>query len=70
MCYYFLLPSIRFTYQNKSGVIDFTTAAEHQVYKAKNGHLTVVRYTSWGFTKAFEELEIALEPVLTANKVW
>ncbi|XP_069817480.1 unconventional myosin-Ih isoform X3 [Dendropsophus ebraccatus] len=32
---------IKFIFQNKSGLIDFTTATEYQVYKAKNGHLTV-----------------------------
>ncbi|XP_056384833.1 unconventional myosin-Ih [Hyla sarda] len=32
---------IKFLFKNKSGLIDFITAAESQVYKAKNGHLTV-----------------------------
>ncbi|KAM4049141.1 unconventional myosin-Ih [Anomaloglossus baeobatrachus] len=36
---------IKFFFQNKTAVIDFTTAAESQVYKAKNGHLTVVSCT-------------------------
>ncbi|KAG9487068.1 unconventional myosin-Ih [Eleutherodactylus coqui] len=32
---------IKYHFQSKSGFIDFTTAADSQVYKAKNGHLTV-----------------------------
>ncbi|KAM8960680.1 unconventional myosin-Ih [Pelodytes ibericus] len=34
--------SITFHFQGKEGIIDFTAGAETQVYKAKNGHLTVV----------------------------
>ncbi|XP_063795200.1 unconventional myosin-Ih [Pseudophryne corroboree] len=33
--------SITFYFQGKDGVIDFTSGTETQVYKAKNGHLTV-----------------------------
>ncbi|XP_075067015.1 unconventional myosin-Ih [Mixophyes fleayi] len=33
--------SIIFHFQGKEGAIDFTSGAETQVYKAKNGHLTV-----------------------------
>ncbi|OCT98164.1 hypothetical protein XELAEV_18010394mg [Xenopus laevis] len=33
--------SLTFNFQRKEGVIDFTHGAEAQVYKAKNGHLTV-----------------------------
>ncbi|XP_053325125.1 unconventional myosin-Ih [Spea bombifrons] len=33
--------SITFHFQGKEGVIDFISGAESQVYKAKNGHLTV-----------------------------
>ncbi|OCU01675.1 hypothetical protein XELAEV_18007469mg [Xenopus laevis] len=33
--------SLTFHFQGKEGIIDFTHGAEAQVYKAKNGHLTV-----------------------------
>ncbi|KAM4708233.1 unconventional myosin-Ih [Discoglossus pictus] len=34
--------SITFHFQGKNGIIDFTSGPEAQVYKTKNGHLTVV----------------------------
>ncbi|KAM5191666.1 unconventional myosin-Ih [Mantella aurantiaca] len=34
--------SIAFQFQGRKGAIDFTSGTELQVYKAKNGHLTVV----------------------------
>lgn len=44
LCVFVLIPSIKIEIQaGKESAVDFSTGQEPMVYKAKNGHLMVVR---------------------------